>query len=325
MQRIRIFTAAFVGLLMAAAHVAPAAAQEWPTRPIRVLVGFGAGGGTDIVARVVAQPLSELLGQQVVIENKPGAGSTIATDVVVKADKDGYTASMLSAGHTVSAVMLKSLPFDPVKDLAPVALVGTSAFVVVARKDFPASDLKGLIARAKAEPGKLNYASVGLGSTQHFASELLKQMAGMDVKHIPYRGTPAVVTALRSSEVDYAIELVHAVIGQVQAGELKILAVASPQRWPSIPSVPTVAEAGVPGYEVATWYGFVFPAGTPAAIVDKTSKALEQVLSRPTVRDQLSKAGAEARFSSPAQFTKHIQDEIAKWKSVRDKAGLATN
>jgi tripartite-type tricarboxylate transporter receptor subunit TctC len=321
----RIAAAVFAGAFALAAQVAAAPAQDWPTRPIRVLVGFGAGGGTDIVARVVAQPLSELLGQPVVIENKPGAGSTIASDAVAKADKDGYTAAMLSAGHTVSAAMLKSLPFDPVKDFAPVALVGTSAFVIVARKDFPANDIKGLIALAKAEPGKLNFASVGLGSTQHFAGELLRQMAGIDVKHIPYRGTPAVVTALRANEVDYAVELVHAVFGQVQAGELKILAVASPQRWPSIPDVPTVAEAGVPGYEVATWYGFVFPAGTPAAIVDKMSKALKQVLARDTVREQLAKAGALVRSSTPEEFTKHLGDEIAKWKSVRDKAGIAAN
>ncbi|MEI7804606.1 MAG: tripartite tricarboxylate transporter substrate binding protein [Hyphomicrobiales bacterium] len=316
---------AFAGVAALTAQLAPAAAQEWPQRPIRVLVGFGAGGGTDIVARVVAQPLGELLGQTVVIENKPGAGSTIASDAVAKADKDGYTASMLSAGHTVSAAMLKSLPFDPVKDFAPVALVGTSAFVIVARKDFPANDIKGLVAIAKKDPGKLNFASVGLGSTQHFAGELLKQMAGIDVKHIPYRGTPAVVTALRANEVDYAVELVHAVIGQVNAGELKILAVASPKRWPSIPNVPTVAESGVPGYEVATWYGWVYPAGTPKAIIDKTSKALKTVLDRPAIKEQLSKAGAEVRFSTPAEFTKHLGDEIAKWKSVRDKAGIATN
>ena len=302
-----------------------AAAQDWPTRPIRVLVGFGAGGGTDIVARIVAQPLSDLLGQTVVIENKPGAGSTIASDAVAKADKDGYTAAMLSAGHTVSAAMFKSLPYDSIKDFAPVGLVADSCFVIVTRKELPANDIKGLVALAKAEPGKLNFASVGLGSTQHFAGELLKQMTSIDVKHIPYRGTPAVVTALRSNEVDYAVELVHAVIGQVQAGELKILAVASPERWPSIPDVPTVAESGVPGYEVATWYGFVFPAGTPAAIIDKASKSLKEVLARQTVRDQLAKAGALARFSTPVEFTKHLGDEIAKWKAVRDQAGITAN
>ncbi|HEY4982364.1 MAG TPA: tripartite tricarboxylate transporter substrate binding protein [Pseudolabrys sp.] len=320
MQRATIAAAMAAGVLMAAA--APAVA-EWPAdKPIRVLVGFGAGGGTDIVARIIAQPLSELLHQSVVVENKPGAGGSIASEAAAKADKDGYTAAMISAGHTVSAVMLKSLRYDAVKDFAPVALVADAAFVVVARKDFPANDIKGLVQLAKASPGKLNFASVGLGSTQHFAGELLRQMTGIDVKHIPYRGTPGVVTALRAQEVDYAVELAHAVQGQVQAGELKILAVGSSNRWPTIPDVPTVAESGVPGYLVMTWYGWVYPAGTPQAIVDKTNAALKETLARPEIREQMAKAGAAVHVSTPAEFGKHMADEVDKWKSVRDKAGL---
>jgi tripartite-type tricarboxylate transporter receptor subunit TctC len=209
----RAIVAAAIAASVMLAAVAPASA-EWPAdKPIRVIVGFGAGGGTDIVTRIVAQPLSELLHQTVVIENKPGAGSSIAAAEVARAEKDGYTASMFSAGHTVSAVMVKSVRYDAVKDFAAVALVADSAFVVVARKDFPANDINGLVALARASPGKLNFASVGLGSTQHFAGELLRQMTGIDVKHIPYRGTPAVVTALRAEEVDYAVELVQAVQG----------------------------------------------------------------------------------------------------------------
>jgi tripartite-type tricarboxylate transporter receptor subunit TctC len=307
--------AAFMGAVPAAA--------EWPNdKPIRVLVGFGPGGGTDIVTRIIAPPLSELLHQTVVVENKPGAGGSIASAEAAKADKDGYTASMISAGHTVSAVMIKSVRYDAVKDFAPVALVGQGAFVFVARKDFPANDIKGLIALAKASPGKLNFASVGLGSTQHFAGELFRQMTGIDVKHIPYRGTPAVVTALRAGEVDYAVELVQAVQGQAQSGELKILAVGSPTRWPSIPDVPTMIEAGVPGYSVLSWYGWVYPAGTPQAIVDKTSAALNEILSRPEIKNQMAKAGANVLMSTPAEFSKHMSEEVAKWKAVRDKAGL---
>jgi tripartite-type tricarboxylate transporter receptor subunit TctC len=307
--------AAFVGAVPAAA--------EWPNdKPIRVLVGFGPGGGTDIVTRIIAPPLSELLHQTVVVENKPGAGGSIASAEAAKADKDGYTASMISAGHTVSAVMIKSVRYDAVKDFAPVALVGQGAFVFVARKGFPANDIKGLIALAKASPGKLNFASVGLGSTQHFAGELFRQMTGIDVKHIPYRGTPAVVTALRAGEVDYAVELVQAVQGQAQSGELKILAVGSPTRWPSIPDVPTMIESGVPGYSVLSWYGWVYPAGTQQAIVDKTSAALNEVLSRPEIKNQMAKAGANVLMATPAEFSKHMSDEVAKWKAVRDKAGL---
>jgi tripartite-type tricarboxylate transporter receptor subunit TctC len=303
----------------------PVWAQDWPQKPIRVLVGFGAGGGTDIVTRILAVPLGEALGQPVVVENKPGAGSTIASDIVAKAPKDGYTAAMLSPGHTVSAAMFKVLPYDPVKDFAPVAMVADSAFVVVARKDFPADDIKGLIALAKKDPGKLNFASVGVGSTQHFAGELLHQMTGMQVQHVPYRGTPAVVTGLLSKDVDYAVELVHAVNGQVQAGQLKLLAVGSPQRWPTIPDVPTVAESGVPGYAVAGWYGLVYPAGTPQAIVDKTSNALNEILSRPAIKEQLIKVGAVAHYMPPAAFGSFLDKEVATWKAVREKAGIPQN
>ena len=320
MKHNRIATALAAGLLAIA--VVPAYA-EWPNdKPIRVLVGFGPGGGTDIVTRIIAPPLSEVLHQTVVVENKPGAGGSIASAEAAHADKDGYTASMISAGHTVSAVMLKSVRYDAVKDFAPVALVADSALVVVARKDFPASDIKGLVALAKASPGKLNFASVGLGSTQHFAGELLRQITGIDVKHIPYRNTPGVVTALRAQEVDYAVELLHAVQGQVQAGELKLLAVAAPTRWPTIPDVPTVAESGVPEYAVIGWYGWVYPAGTPQAIIDKTNAALKEILGRPEIKDQMAKAGASVHVSTPAEFGQHMADEVAKWKAVRDKAGL---
>ena len=320
MKRATIAAALAAGFIMTAA--APASA-EWPNdRPIRVLVGFGVGGGTDIVSRIIAQPLSELLKQSVVVENKAGAGGTLAAEAVARADKDGYTALMTSPAHTVSAAMLKAIRYDAGKDFAPVSWVADSAFVFVARKDFPANDIKGLVALAKASPGKLNFADVGVGSTQNFAGELMRQMAGIDVKHIPYSNTPGVVTALLAQQVDYGVELAHAVQGQVQAGQLKLLAVGSPARWPTIPNVPTVAESGVPGYSVIGWYGWLYPAGTPQAIVDKTNAALKEVLSRPAIREQLEKVGAVVHISKAAEFGKHIADEVAKWKSVREKAGI---
>jgi tripartite-type tricarboxylate transporter receptor subunit TctC len=177
------------GALACAALAGPAAAQDWPAKPIRILVGFGPGGGTDIVSRIVAQPLSELLGQPVVVENKPGAGGTTAADAVAKSAKDGYTALMMSNAQAVSAVMYKSLPFESVKDFQPVSLVATAGLLVVAKKDFPPNDISELIAYAKANPGKLNFASIGVGASQHFSGELLRQLAGIDMKHIPYRGT----------------------------------------------------------------------------------------------------------------------------------------
>ena len=316
-----MLTAAVTAAVVVSA-LAPAQA-EWPNdRPIRVLVGFGPGGGTDIVSRIIAQPLSELLHQTIVVENKVGAGGTIAAEMVARADKDGYVALMTSPAHTVSAAMLKSVRYDAVKDFAPVSWVADSCFVIIARKDLPANDIKGLVALAKASPGKLNYGDVGVGSTQNFTGELLRQRTAMDTKHIPYRSTGAVIAAMLSGEIDYGVELAHAVQGQIKAGQVKALAVASPHRWPTLPDVPTVAESGVAGYGVVGWYGWLYPAGTPKAIVDKTNAALAQVLNRPEVREQLAKAGAVVHLSTPAEFGAHIATEVDTWKSVREKAGI---
>ena len=315
--------AMFAAAMAAGMIFTSAAHAEWPNdRPIRVLVGFGAGGGTDIVSRILAQGLSEVLKQSVVVENKTGAGGTIAAETAARADKDGYTALMTSPAHTVAAAMLKSIRYDTIKDFAPVSWVGDSAFVFVARKDFPADDIQGLVKLAKASPGKINFGDVGVGSTQNFAGELLRQMTGIDVKHIPYSNTPGVVAALLSGDIGYGVELAHAVKGQVQAGQLKLLAVGAPKRWPTLPNVPTVAESGVPGYAVIGWYGWLYPAGTPKAIVDKTNAAIKEVLLRPSVSEQLEKVGVVVHVSTPAEFAKHIEDEVAKWKSVREKAGI---
>jgi tripartite-type tricarboxylate transporter receptor subunit TctC len=299
-----------------------ASADTWPSRPIRIVVGFGAGGGTDIAARIVAQPLSDKLGQPVVVENKPGAGGTIASNQVAHADKNGYTALVISTGHTVSAAMFKSLPYDSVKDFAPVGLVANSSYVVVARGDLPVNNLRDLIALAKAKPGDLKFASVGVGSTQHLAGELLHQKAGMKVLNVPYRGTPALVTALIAGEVDYGVELLHAVKGNAEAGKLKILAVASPERSPAAPDIPTVAEQGVPGYAAVAWYGMVYPAGTPADVVSKTSAALRDILGRKEIQAQLEKIGASAKSSTPEEFGKLLSSEVETWKAVREAAGI---
>ena len=293
------------------------AAAEWPAdKPIRVLVGFGPGGGTDIVTRIIAQPLSELLHQTVVVENKPGAGGSLASDMVAKADKDGYTASMISAGHTVSAVMIRAVRYDAIKDFAPVARVADSAFVVIARKDFPASDIKGLVALAKASPGKLNFASVGVGSTQHFAGELLAQMTGIKVTHIPFRGTPALMTALLAGQVDYGVELVHAVQGQVQAGNLKILAVGSTERWPTIPNVPTVAESGLPGFDYNLWVAVFGPAALPQDLVARINADMQKVAAMPEIRERLAGLGAEPMPMNASEFRRFVRNEIQSSERV---------
>jgi tripartite-type tricarboxylate transporter receptor subunit TctC len=308
---------------LALAIPAGAGAQDWPTRPIHVIVGAGPGGGTDIVTRIIAVPLSELLGQPIVVENKQGAGNIVAAGTLVKAPKDGYTAYMMNNSHGVAATLFRNLPYDSVNDFAFVSFTGVAGLVLVTRKDFPASDVKGLIAAAKAEPGKLNFASVGNGTTQHFSGELFRQLAGVDVKHIPYRSTPAAVTALLAKEVDFTFELVQPVLGQIRAGELKAIAVTSPERYAALPEVPTVAESGLPAFQVMSWYGLAFPAGTPRPIIDKMNKALHDVLAREDIRTALTKVGATARTSTPEELHQHIVDEIAKWTAVREKAGIA--
>jgi tripartite-type tricarboxylate transporter receptor subunit TctC len=303
--------------------VAPAAAEDaWPTRPIRLVVGFGAGGGTDIAARLVAQPLSEILGQPVVVENRPGAGGMTAADAVAKSPKDGTTALMMSNAHAVSAVMYKTLRYDPVNDFAMVSMVATAGLVLVTRPDFPANDLKSLLETVRANPGKLNFASAGVGTTQQFAGELMKQLAGLNVTHVPYRTTPAAVTGLRAKDVEYLVELVQPVQGQIQAGDLKAIAVTSPERNPILPDVPTFKQSGMPDYEVTSWYGLAFAAGTPPAIIDKTNKAMRELLAREAIDKQVRTMGALVRSSTPEELKTHIASEIAKWKGVREKAGI---
>ena len=297
-------------------------AQDWPRQPIRIVVGFGAGGGTDIAARIVAQPLSELLGQPVVVENRVGGGGTTAAEAVARAPKDGYTALMMSNAHAVSAAVYKTLRYDPIADFQMVSMVGTAGLVLVTTPSFPAKDLKEVIAQAKANPGKLNSGSPGVGTTQHFAAEYMKQLAGLDIQHVPYRSTPAALTGLIVGEVQLVVELVQTVQAQIQAGTLRAIAVTSPQRFPAVPDIPTFAESGLPGYDVTSWYGLSFPAGTPSGIVERTNTALRSLLATEAVRTQILKVGALVRSSTPDELKAHIADEITKWKAVREKANI---
>jgi tripartite-type tricarboxylate transporter receptor subunit TctC len=311
-----------IAALVTVPAVSAVAQDTWPSRPIRIMVGFGAGGGTDVATRIVAEPLGEVLGQRIVVENKPGAGGTIAGDIVAKGPKDGYNALMISTGHTVSAAMIKSQNYDAVKDFAPVGIFANSAVAVVVPKDFPAGDLQGLIEVIKKEPGKYNYATVGVGSTQHLIAELFRQRAGLQAQAVSFRTTGEVVTALLRKDVAYAVDLAHAVRGQVASGELKLIAVTTGKRFPSMPNVPTMIESGMPGFEINGWYGMVYPAGVPKEVIDKTHKALTQVLSRDHVKKQLENIGAEAALSSPEAFGKLIAEEVVRWRDVAKQAGL---
>jgi tripartite-type tricarboxylate transporter receptor subunit TctC len=313
---------AMAAAILLALGAAPATAQDWPTRTIKIIVGFGAGGGTDLAARIVAQPLQEILGQPVVVENRPSAGGLVAGDQVAKGQKDGYTLLMMSNAHAVSAAMYKTLPYDPVKDFQMLSLVATAGLVMITAPDFPANDVKGAVALLKADPNKYNFGSAGVGTTQQFAAELMNQMAGVKITHVPYRSTPAVITALLSKDIHYAFELIQIVSGQIQAKTLKAIAVTSPARYPSLPDVPTFAESGLPGYDVTSWYGLAMAAGTPRPIIDKLNKAVAEALNRPAIRKQISDIGAQPKTSTPEELSQHIAAEVAKWQGVREKAGI---
>ncbi len=296
--------------------------QEWPARPIRLIVGFGAGGGTDILARVVAAPLGESLGQPVVVENRPGAGGTIAAHQVATAPADGYTVFLLNNGHAVSAAMYKALPYDPAADFQPVTMLATMPLVVVAGPKAPYADLQALIAVARQSPGKLNFASVGVGSTQQFAGVLLLQLAGANLVHVPYKGTPNAIAAIQSGEAHLLVEVAASVLGQVRGGALKALAVTSARRFPALPDVPTVAEAGIAGYDVTTWYALAFPAKTPTPVVARVNGAVRTVLQRDDVRKQLTSAAFVPETSTPEALAAHLRAEIARWSAVREKAAI---
>ncbi|HKS86818.1 MAG TPA: tripartite tricarboxylate transporter substrate binding protein [Pseudolabrys sp.] len=316
------FTAAIAAGFVAASIPLPAFAQDWPTKPVHVLVGFGAGGGTDVATRILADGLSDVLGQQFIVENKPGAGGSIAGGVAAKSPKDGYTILSISMGHSVSAVMVKNVPYDPINDFEPVGIFTNSAFVVVVPKNSPATDMKSLIAYVNKQSGTLNYSTVGLGSTQNLIAEHLRQRASIKAQAVSYRTTGEVVAALLRGDSAFAVELYHPLRGQIESGDLRVLAVATPTRWPAIPNVPTLAESGISGIGYLGWYGLVFPAGTPKPIAEKLHKAMETVLSRDAVKKRLEGIGAVVNLSSPEEFRKVIASDIKNFQEVARTAGL---
>jgi tripartite-type tricarboxylate transporter receptor subunit TctC len=317
----RIIMAALAACAMLAT---PAAAQDFPNKPIRIIVPFGPGGGGDIVGRIFGQALQEKLGQPVVIENKPGAAGTLGNELIARADKDGYTIGVMTAGQIIAAAINKSLRYDQATAFEPISQVGTASLMLVARPDFPASNVAELIAHAKANPGKVNVASPGFGATQHMSGELFKQMAGVDMLSVQFRTTPEAVTALLGKQVDVLFDTVLAVIGQVQSGQLKAIAVTSKERFPTVSNVPAIAEtAAMANYDVSTWYGFFGPRGIPPEVVAKLNKALNEALKDGAVRDKLSKAGVAVKGSTPQEFGKFMTSELARWSKVREAAGIA--
>jgi tripartite-type tricarboxylate transporter receptor subunit TctC len=322
MKRTIIALAAVCALALGLA--APTTAQEWPQRPIRIIVAFGPGGGTDIVGRIIGQSLQERLGQPVVVENRPGAGGTLGNEAVARADKDGYTLGIMTAGQIIAAVMNKSLRYDTLTAFDPVAQVATAGLLIVTRPDFPANNVKELIAAAKADPGKLSFASPGFGATQHLTAELFRQTAGINILHVPFRTSPEAIAALLGKQVDVLFDTVSAVLGQVQSGQLKALAVTGKDRFPAVPDVPAAIESGLlPSYDVTTWYGFFAPRDTPPAVIAKLNTTLNEILKEDAVRERLTKAGVVVQGSTADAFGKHMAAEFARWNRVREAAGIA--
>src|SRR5713226_4071233 len=299
------------------------AAQEWPQRTIRVIVAFGPGGGSDIVARIIAQSMQERLGQPVVIENRPGAAGTLGNEAVARAEKDGYTLGIMTAGQIIAAVMNKSLRYDTLAAFDSVSMVATAGLIIVTRPDFPANNVKELIAAAKASPGKISFASPGFGATQHFTGELFRQTAGVDILHVPFRTSPEAIAALLGKQVDVLFDTVSAVLGQVQSGQLKALAVTGKDRFPAVPDVPAAVESGVlPGYDATTWYGFFTPRGVPPEVIAKLNKTINESLKEDVVRERLTKAGVVVQGSTPDAFGKFMAAELVRWNAVREAAGI---
>ena len=307
--------------LAAFAVAAPAFAQAYPSRPIKVVVPFSPGGAVDGPMRVIAQELSQRLGQQVVVDNRPGAGSTIGSEVVAKSAPDGYTLLLASQTNAISATLYSKLAFDPVEDFVAVSLIGREPGVVVVHPSLPVHTLQELVAYAKARPGRIDYASSGNGSGQHLFMAMLASMTGMQLTHVPYRGSGQATADLLGGQVLVSIPGTAGMVGHIRAGKLRALAVTGASRSPQLPDVPTVAEAGVPGYEAYVWMGLLAPRNTPAAIVERLHAALADVLATDAVRRHMAGAGIEVVGSTPAEFAAFYRAERDRWAKVIRETG----
>lgn len=300
----------------------PAAAQMYPTKPIRLVVPFGAGGVADLTARTVAQKMGEALGQSVVIDNKPGAGGVVAGDAVAKAAPDGYTLLLMSNGTAVSAGLFKSLPFDTQRDFAPVSTLGFFDLAVVVADNSQFKTLGELLAFARANPGKLNVGTINVGSTQNLAAELFKTTAGVDMQVVPFNGTPAVTTALRGGQIDAAVEILSPLVPQISAKALRALAVMGEKRSVTLPEVPTAAESGLKAFDVASWNAIAAPAKTPRPIVERLNREIQAALKTPEVQKRLLDMHIEARGSSPEQLGQLLASETKRWGDVITRAHI---
>lgn len=321
-RKARVWTLALLMLALPAV----AFAQAWPSRPVRLVVTFPPGGSTDTAARIVAPKLAERLGQQVIVENRPGAGGGVGIEAVAKSPADGHTLVLAGAGGlTANPSLYRKLNYDPLKDLAPVGTFGTSPFVLIAHESLPAASVKDVVALAKAKPGRLSYASGGNGTAMHLTGELIKSMTGSFIVHVPYRGTGPAVLATMGGEPELAIADLASVRQQARGGRIKLLGITSRERSSLAPELPTLAESGVPGLEAVGWFAVLAPAGTPAAVIQRLSSELNAVLRLPEVRELFANAGLEPLPGTPAALTELMQRDTAKWAAVIKRSGATVD
>ena len=302
------------------------AQQDYPSKPVRIIVPFAPGGSTDIFARYIAEKLGPALGKPVVVENRAGAGGNIGADAVAHAPPDGYTLLMATTGvMAINNALYPNMTYDAAKDFEPVVFAASITNVLVVAKDFPAKSVKELVAIAKEKPGTLSLASSGAGSSTHLSSELFKSMAGIELLHIPYKGSSQAITDVLSNRVSMLIDNMPSAIGFIKDGRLRALGVTGSTRSPALPDVPTIAEAGVPGYESLSWSGIAVPAGTPKEVIARLNREINAVLAQPDMREKFAQAGAETIGGSPEQFAQHIRGEREKWTRLIRERGIVLN
>ena len=312
--------AAFITGVASLASAQPA--TKFPERPVRFVLPYGPGGVADVTTRLIAQKLSESMGQNFVIENKPGAGGILAAKSVLSSPADGYTYFLTGNASAINQSLFKTKPHNVLVDFTPVATLAEFEMLLVTKANSPLDTIDKLVAQANAHPGKLNFGTINLGSTQHLSAEMFRSMAGVDATVVPFKGSPAVITALRANDVQVAFEMLAPVIPQAKSGAVRILAVTSEKRHPSLPDVPTVAESGVPGYAASSWNAIAAPAKTPPAIVERLQQETARVLAMPEVRDKLAAAGVAARASTPDELKRLLASDVAKWRRVIEQAKI---
>jgi len=320
-----LFRHLLLGIAVTGLAAAPVAAQEFPTRPVRIIIGFPPGGATDLVSRLMAPKYTEIFKQQFIVDNRPGANGVIGADLAAKAAPDGYTLHLATIGSLVISPAITKVPYDPIRDYAPISQAVTLLNIFIVHPTLPARSLKELIALAKAKPGALNYATSGNGSPGHLAGELFKSMAKVNIVHIPYKGGGPALTDLVAGHIEIFVAVISTAIPQVKAGKARALAVTGNKRAAALPDVPTVAETGLKGYQATNWYGYVAPAGTPRPIIERLNRETVAILNMPDVREALLSRGLDAVSSTPVQFAAHIKAETEKWTKVIRDAKLQAN